>query len=162
VGSSWGSSWGGSDGAAQDPQHPSTGNTSNPYGSDPKHFEYEISTGKLYLVDDKTGAKSLVGTGYSGNGSAINNPNDQNVSGHGPVPEGDYTLGGLHDSAKTGKDVMNLTPSPDNDMYGRSAFEMHGDNKAQNFTASDGCIIMTKAVRDFVGSSGVTDLRVVQ
>ena len=79
----------------------------------------------------------------------------------GPIPQGTYTIGGAHNSPNTGPDTMRLTPSPTNDMYGRSDFEMHGDNRQQNHTASDGCIIMPHDVRDQVNNSADKTLVVV-
>lgn len=161
-GSSFASSGGvaSSGGTPTAPQHPSTGDTSHPYGSDPQHYEYSQSTGQLKLVDDATGQSTTVGTGYAGNGSGINNPDAQGQSNTGPVPQGTYTIGQAADGGHLGAEHMSLTPQAGTDMEGRSGFYMHGDNSASNFTASNGCIIMDRAVRDSVSTSGVSTLTV--
>jgi hypothetical protein len=53
---------------------------------------------------------------------------------------------------------MPLTPDPSNEMFGRSAFFIHGDNPQLNHTASDGCIILIRPLRADISNSGDDDL----
>jgi len=125
------------------------------------HWEYNQSTGQMTYVDDQTGARTPMGNGYSGNHAGMNNPDAEHVHGIGPLPQGTYTVGpaGNH----IGPVSMHLTPSPTNDMTNRdpNSFLIHGDNPQQNHTASDGCIILPRAVRTQINSSTDRTLVVV-
>lgn len=103
---------------------------------------YEQSTGNFL---DSAG--NLIGVGYSGNGPEMNSPESQNVRDHGPLPQGWYTVEPPHVDEQTGPVSMNLVPDPGNEMFGRSAFLIHGDNAALDHTASDGCIVMAHEYR---------------
>jgi hypothetical protein len=118
---------------------------------------FEQSTGKWY-GDNGT----LLLEGYSGNGRGLNNPAMQNVAKVGPLPCGHYTIGELQtEHAELGADVMALIPDPDNEMFGRSDFYLHGDNEAMNHTASEGCIVASKPDRLTVARSTDKRLAVV-
>lgn len=113
-------------------------------------WTYHQQTGKLL---DPSGA--VVGTGYSGAPPlGKNNPVFQNVKSIGPIPQGSYTIGALFNSPTHGPDSMHLTPDPANDMFGRDCFLMHGDSIAHPGSASQGCIIMPRAIRELVANSG--------
>jgi hypothetical protein len=56
---------------------------------------------------------------------------------------------------------MRLTPDPSNTMYGRGGFLMHGDNSYGDQSASEGCPIVPRNIRNRVGNSGDHILRVV-
>jgi hypothetical protein len=103
-------------------------------------YSYSQSTGQL------TQDGAVVGTGYSGHGDGLNNPDLQDVEGEGPIHLGPI--------------AMPLTPDPANVMFGRSAFFMHGDNAAGDHSASDGCIIMGPTIRAAVRDSGDDQLTV--
>jgi len=118
-------------------------------------WTWHQSSGEL-LHDDK-----LVGKGYAGNGAGKNNPAMQDVKNTGPLPQGWYTIGPPKDRAKLGPYVLKLTPAKENEMYGRSAFLIHGDSKRAPGTASDGCIILMPALRIQIWESGDHDLTVV-
>jgi hypothetical protein len=121
-------------------------------------WQYEQSTGNL----SHNGV--LVGTGYSGNGPALDNPDLDNEQDHGPIPKGTYTIGPFFDDPPSptskGPVVAHLYPDTSNQMYGRSGFMIHGDNRAMNHTASDGCIILAKVIREQIASSGDVNLAV--
>ena len=104
------------------------------------------------------------GSGYAGHGAAKNNPAMQNIANQGPLPRGRYTIGSAMavGPGKTGLFVLPLSPDPANQMFGRFGFYMHGDNAAMNFTASDGCIILSYAIREAVATSGDQELSVVE
>jgi hypothetical protein len=54
---------------------------------------------------------------------------------------------------------MPLTPS--GDTFGRSDFFIHGDNAQLNHSASDGCIILVREIRQQIVDSLDSDLQVV-
>lgn len=104
-------------------------------------FTYEQSTG-LLLFNGR-----VLGHGYAGHGAGVDRPDMQDRQGIGPLPRGKYRIGPPHESAKTGRLTMNLDPDPANEMFGRSAFRIHGDNQHQDRSASEGCIVMPLGVR---------------
>ncbi len=77
----------------------------------------------------------------------------------GPVPQGTYTIGSPHDTSTHGPHVMRLTPFPGTQTYGRDGFLIHGDNVLHD--ASQGCIILDRAVRNRISSSGGNRLNVL-
>lgn len=95
---------------------------------------YKQSTGEITTNDS-----TLIGTGFAGNGEGFNNPAMDHVQGVGPLPKGKYDIGEPYDNLNTGPFTLPLTPHPDNVMYGRSGFKIHGG--APNMT-SDGFVIM--------------------
>lgn len=135
---------------------------SRPAGEDGKgdtpRYVYEQTTGNLYLV--AVGDRTLLGTGYSGTGDGRNNPDQQGTRNVGPIPQGLWRIGEAHDSHKTGKLVMDLTPVG-HDALGRSDFQIHGDN-ARTHDASHGCIVMGRDVREKIASGEVRELEVVR
>jgi hypothetical protein len=90
-----------------------------------------------------------------------NNPELENVEDVGPIPVGKYFIGSPHDTLTHGPFVLPLTPDPANEMFGRSAFLIHGDSVVDPGTASRGCIIMGRAVRKQVAVSGDKLLQVI-
>ncbi|MCC7634429.1 RHS repeat-associated core domain-containing protein [Stenotrophomonas rhizophila] len=115
-------------------------------------WAYNSATGNLYHNG------TYVSTGYAGRGAGVNNPWMQKVGSVGPLPTGRYTIGPQYNSPNTGRATMVLTPAPANDMFGRSAFRIHGDNSTRNRTASEGCMIFDRDVRDQIANSGDNDL----
>ena len=119
-------------------------------------WTYSQSTGELR----RNG--SLVGTGYSGAGNSAatgrNNSAMQDVANHGPIPQGQWTIGTARRHATKGPTVMALTPVGHNAL-GRTAFLIHGNNAVNN--ASQGCIILGPTIRNQIASSGDTTLTVV-
>jgi hypothetical protein len=102
-----------------------------------------------------------IAVGYSGWNHGKNNPETQNVEEVGPIPVGKYFIGAPHDTLTHGPFVLPLTADPGNEMFGRSAFLMHGDSVVDPGTASRGCIIMSLAVRTEVAESGDMLLQVI-
>lgn len=113
-------------------------------------WTYHQPQGKLF---DATGV--LVGNGYSGNGADLNNPAGQGDIGHGPIPQGMWTIGKFETYPHLGEIVAPLLPCPGNTMDGREGgFFIHGDNAKMNHTASDGCIILGRNLRQLIAASG--------
>jgi hypothetical protein len=100
------------------------------------------------------------GRGYSGVGAGLNNGAMEAKDDVGPIPRGSWKIGPPHKGEHTGPTTMNLDPVG-HDAHGRSLFRIHGDNKLNNRTASQGCIILGPAIRKEIAASGDTELVVV-
>lgn len=118
----------------------------------------------MWIYDQRTGHLSqdgkLVGTGYAGHGAGIDNPSDQNEQGVGPLPRGTYSIAKPENDPKLGPVAMRLTQTS-GESYGRAGFFIHGDNSECNESASEGCIIMSRTVRDEIAASNDHALTVV-
>lgn len=119
-------------------------------------WTYELISGRLY-----SDLGELIGVGYSGAGEHKNNSQSQSLHNLGPIPVGNYTIESPMDTLTHGPFVLSLTPSPANLMWGRIGFLIHGDSKVAPGTASEGCIIMSRNVREQVWTSGDHELDVV-
>jgi Protein of unknown function (DUF2778) len=117
---------------------------------------YEQATGAMIDPSGK-----LLAIGYSGNGPWKNNPADQNLHNKGPIPAGKYKIEKPIDTKTHGPFVLWLIPDPSNQMYGRSAFGIHGDSVVNPGTASEGCVIQPRYARQQIAVSGDDDLEVV-
>ena len=105
---------------------------------------------------------TIAGRGYSGNGADLDNPVDQGVIGHGPIPQGEWLIGTFADRPVVGEFAAPLMPCAGNAMDGRQGgFFIHGDNPAENHSASDGCIVLARGLRELISSSGDVALTVV-
>ncbi|MGE3298374.1 MAG: RHS repeat-associated core domain-containing protein, partial [Porticoccaceae bacterium] len=106
----------------------------------------------------------LVGNGYAGHGTGVNNPTQQSVNSVGPLPRGTYDIGpqklNITNSGVRLPASMRLTPDPGNEMFNRAGFIIHGDNQAGNQTAWQGCPIFSRAIRDQIGASDDKKLEV--
>jgi hypothetical protein len=120
-----------------------------------KHWTYDQSSGALTSPQGKR-----VAFGYSGKGASRNIPGREHVRAQGPIPRGEWRIGAPRRSRATGPHIMDLTPVGHN-AHGRSAFQIHGDNRLGNFTASSGCIILPRPIREMISASGVNRLVVV-
>jgi len=116
---------------------------------------YQVSSGKLYGDDGE-----VRGVGYSGLAEAKNDPGSEGVEGKGPIPRGIYHIGAPYNSDRVGPYALPLTPVEGN-MFGRSAFRIHGDSIKHPGTASHGCIILPRTVREWIVSNGVNKLQVI-
>ena len=124
-------------------------------------WTYVQKTGEL-LHDGKHEA-----TGYSGfdnpetGQQSKNNPELENVHEIGPIPIKMYSIGTPKNTLTHGPFVLPLSPDPGNEMFGHTAFLIHRDSVVEPGTASRGCIIMGRAVREEVAASGDKSLRVI-
>ncbi len=119
---------------------------------------YHQSTGKMYHDD-----KLVSSRGYAGSGAWKNNPGGESRKNMGPLPRGTYTIAShFIEHPTAGKHVLRLTPDPDNQMFGRSGFLIHGDRIGAPGTASDGCIVLPLSVRMDILRSGDRVLEVVK
>lgn len=83
--------------------------------------------------------------GYSGSPECRNNPAFQEVHNAGPIPRGIFIMGTSTDAH--GPISIPLHPHPDNEMFGRSGFYIHGDEIKHPGCASHGCIIAGRTAR---------------
>lgn len=110
----------------------------------------------------------LISRGYSGKDRGKNNPALQNMPGIGPIPRGKWRMVRVYDSASVGPyaialDAVDAHPGDDrHDPTGRGAFRIHGDSIRHPGTASKGCIILPRAIREMMWRSGDRDLEVVE
>lgn len=118
-------------------------------------WTYHISTGVML---DKNGKQ--VAKGYSGKGSHKNVVADTHIVNEGPLPIGIYKINAPRTSAKTGPYAMDLTPDANNKMFGRGSFQIHGDSVKNPGTASSGCIIMPRNIRELIWNSNDHDIEV--
>ncbi len=109
----------------------------------------------------------LVSRGYAGNGRGKNNPALQGVRMVGPVPRGKWKIGPPYNSKNTGPYTLTMTAQDGNqdDTHqptGRGAFRIHGDSARNPGTASHGCIILPRLVREAIWKSGDREIEVVE
>ena len=102
---------------------------------------YQQSSGKLWNHNGE-----LLTTGYSGAPSAVNNGTKQAIKSLGPIPLGTWIIGTAYTSKRVGPLAIPLYPM--HDAFGRTYFRIHGDNPTMDYTASKGCIIVHRGVRD--------------
>lgn len=127
---------------------------------------YDIRSGALFEAappvagGEVTPGKRLA-RGYSGHPPFVNDVTAQAVVARGPIPVGNYNIGRAFNHVRLGPCVFYLDPWDDNSMHGRSGFFIHGDNEFGNQTASHGCIILSRSIREFVRvySGGVLMVR---
>jgi hypothetical protein len=107
----------------------------------------------MWTYFQRTGAlldqyQNRVCVGYAGKGEGKNNPEFQHVKNVGPLPAGVYLMTDIiKEGAKTGPMTIILKPHPENKMYRRSGFLIHGDSMAKPGEASEGCIIIPRVER---------------
>lgn len=113
-------------------------------------WKYSQTTGRLLAPDGV-----LEGVGYSGHGPGVNNPFYEDTPNVGPIPQGLYTISPFFNDPQKGRWVCRLIPDPANQMFGRSGFMLHGDavGHVGEEIASEGCIIMGRAIRQAVAAS---------
>ena len=116
---------------------------------------YSQSTGRL----TEFGTDKFLGSGYSGFKEGRNNPDLQDKQALGPIPRGFWRIGEVYDSARVGRRTIPLyklddKPGDDVDaLTGRSAFRIHGDNSRGDQSASRGCIILPRLIREVITNS---------
>jgi hypothetical protein len=124
-----------------------------------------------WRYDQSNGALSRdgvsFGSGYSGKGRGKHNPSLQGVVGIGPIPRGRWKMTEVYNSKNVGPFVIRLeaddgTVNDTHDETGRGAFRIHGDSIRAPGTASKGCIILPRATREKMWSSGDRVLEVTE
>ena len=115
---------------------------------------YHQSTGVLQHEDKR------VAIGYSGHGEGCNSHSHESIPNIGPLPVGLYTIGKSFGHPNKGPMCMRLFPVG-HDAHGRSGFMIHGDNSKCNKSASEGCIILGRTIRDMISKSLDRTLKVI-
>jgi hypothetical protein len=110
-------------------------------------WTYSQSSGSLHHDGQ------LIAVGYSGHDVGKNNPALQSTPNVGPIPQGRYSIGEPHDSPKVGPFALPVEAMPGTNTFGRSAFLIHGDSIVHPGTASEGCIILLRDVRNRIAAS---------
>jgi hypothetical protein len=115
---------------------------------------YSQTSGEMLDASGK-----LLGTGYAGRGEGVNNPAMQSIHDVGPLPQGIYTINPPVNTTSHGPYVMWLTPEPANEMFGRSAFGIHADERLNpgKHLASSGCIVMSGPARVAIWTAAQAD-----
>jgi hypothetical protein len=101
------------------------------------------------------------GSGYSGFGAGLNDPDSETIPNVGPIPRGKWRIIRWDDHHGDKGPIVGILEPVGHDAHGRSAFLIHGDNAAGDHSASHGCIILPRAVRVKMRDSGDTDLEVI-
>ena len=123
-------------------------------------WTYDQSSGELRHNGE------LVARGYSGAGAGKNNPAMDHVRATGPIPRGRWLIRAPYNSKRVGPYVLPVWADDGqlDDVHARtrrSAFRIHGDSIRAPGTASKGCIIVGRAVRERIWKSGDRVLEVV-
>ena len=116
-------------------------------------WTFFISTGEMMQPDG-----TLLAKGYSGDPQYKDDPDAQKLKSQGPIPTGRYGITEPVDTAFHGPYCLGLVPDPENAMWGRAGFLIHGDSIDRPGTASEGCIIMPRFARDRIWESGDHEL----
>ena len=119
-------------------------------------WKWEQSAGTMTSPD---GAR--VDTGYSGHPPHVNHTVAEALPNEGPIPRGTWSIGDPYQHPHLGPVCLNLDPAEGTEAFGRSEFRIHGDNSDLNQTASHGCIILPRVVRQLIADSGDKVLEVV-
>jgi len=118
-------------------------------------WQYDQSSGEL------SHNGKIIWSGYSGKGSAKNNPAMEMARDAGPIPRGQWRITGVVPSNK-GPHVIGLSPRG-HLAQGRTLFRIHGESKGKPpGNASKGCIIAPLHARQMITASGDLDLVVVE
>lgn len=127
-----------------------------------KEFVYAQATGRFWLRDEDSADKATsFGRGYSGHPPYVNQTEAEALRSRGPIPRGSYKLVGPFNHSRLGPVVYFLDPKPGNAMHGRSGFFIHGDNSNGDQSASHGCIILSRAIRDKIAVERTRSLVVI-
>lgn len=126
------------------------------------YFRYQVSSGRFSLFGPED-REVCYATGYSGRGSYLNDPSGEAFIGLGPIPVGQWRIGQAFSHPRLGHQAIPLYRAKI--PYDRSGFYIHGDNSRGDFSASNGCIILPRNVRDTIDAfrswTGTRDLIVV-
>lgn len=109
---------------------------------------YSQTSGNLW--DDRG---MVVAAGYSGGGEGLHNSALEAVKNVGPIPRGMWVLTEVYNSKSVGPYAIAMEPSNHNAL-GRTYFRIHGDNRHGNKTASNGCVILPRVIREKIWQSG--------
>jgi hypothetical protein len=118
-------------------------------------WTFKQSTGELFDADMVLSSVGYAGGNCGKNIEGKNNPSMQSVQCVGPLPQGVYTLSLPVEGTHLGPFAIPLIPDANNEMFGRGRFYIHGDTTPSG-NASEGCVIMPRAIRGAMAASGDT------
>ena len=119
-------------------------------------WTWKQSAGEMWQSDE------FIAHGYSGAGRGENNPDYQSVPDQGPIPCGQWSIVSLTvENTPHGPYVLHLVPGEQTNTFGRAGFLIHGDSIKEPGTASKGCIILPRPIRERIWASGDRQLTVV-
>lgn len=133
---------------------------------------YEQGSGRL-LLEDRNDCTALLAIGYSGAPGYVNSPGSQGLVAKGPIPLGLWRVERAGQHETLGPQAIPLTPISivwhegaakevaSVRRINRSGFYIHGDNAKGNQSASRGCIIMPRPIRDCIVALGIKRLSVI-
>jgi hypothetical protein len=104
---------------------------------------------------------NFITRGWAGKLNGYKNPLAQDQHNIGPLPCGFYTIGKGYEHRELGLVTMNLTPDPENEMFGRSDFRIHGSSEKEPLLSSEGCIILMRLIREAVDYDTDKQLQVI-
>jgi len=113
-------------------------------------FLYSQSTG-LFSIEDFDGNVAALGRGYSGHGADRDNPDSEIIAGRGPIPRGVWKIHDPVHHIRLGPLAFYLEPVG-HDAHWRTEFFIHGDNSRGDRSASTGCIILERRVREAIAA----------
>lgn len=119
----------------------------------------------MWIYDQSSGLLTrsgvVVSRGYAGRGKGKNNPSMQAAVAVGPIPQGMWKITERYNSKNVGPYALKLVPEKGTETFGRSGFRVHGDSIANPGTASRGCIVLPRKIREKIWSSGDRELKVI-
>lgn len=114
-------------------------------------WTYQIAAGRLC----RPFGGGRIFSAYSGRGAYRDQSAHTDKVGQGPLPVGVYRALEPRDHPRLGPQAIPLEPWGGNQMFGRSAFYVHGDNRRGDFSASAGCIIAPRSARDIIAAGDI-------
>ena len=119
---------------------------------------WKSTAGELWHDD------TFIARGYSGFGMGQNDPALENVPNIGPIPRGSWAIGAaeyVDTVGPHGPFVLPLTAKEGTETFGREGFLIHGDSISHAGSASHGCIILPRQIREDIVATHDIDLEVV-
>jgi hypothetical protein len=103
---------------------------------------FDVKAGRLSIAGND------IGPAYSGAMGHVDNEADAGMVGLGPIPVGVWAICDPIDDPHTGPFSMPLIPMIGTEDLGRSGFMIHGDNPNMNESASHGCVVAARSIRE--------------
>ena len=125
------------------------------------YYEYSQYDGAFVHVDDRSGARTSLGKGYSGAPGAVNKHEWEDQRDVGPIPVGEYKIEPPNN--RKGPLTFPLKPAKGRNPYNRHSFMIHGDELLCPGLqqASTGCIILDIGIRKKIAESDDRNLKVI-
>ena len=108
---------------------------------------FQISSKQLTRAD-----LTVLGPGYSGAPGHVDDASAMSEKSVGPIPIGSWTIGAPVDLPVLGPFCLPLKPELGTETFGRGGFWIHGDNDKHDESASHGCIVTARAIREEIWS----------